>query len=82
MCDCLFEINFLNFTQSLETETLDSDGIELSLEEQMKGMQLEEMAEDGDGSLTKLSQLKIFDKTGISTKVKHRFTIAFLILPC
>lgn len=55
---------------NLEAESLDSDGIELSLEEQMKGMQLEEIAEDKDGSMTNLLQLKIFHKSGTSTKLR------------
>ncbi|GFN88634.1 transcription termination factor 2 [Plakobranchus ocellatus] len=53
----------------LETESMDSDGIELSLEEQMRGMQLEEMADDGDGSVTSLAQSKLFQKSSSSTKV-------------
>ena len=44
----------------------------------MRGMRLEEMSEDGDKSVSKLSNLKIFDKSGTSTKVKH--TLNFLKL--
>ncbi|KAK3765712.1 hypothetical protein RRG08_026186 [Elysia crispata] len=60
---------FISFYSDLESDSLDSDGIELSLEEQMRGMRLEEMSEDGDKSVSKLSNLKIFDKSGTSTKL-------------
>ncbi|XP_067657488.1 transcription termination factor 2-like isoform X2 [Haliotis asinina] len=53
----------------IEQETMENEGIELTLEEQMKGMMLDEMSQGENGAKTESSPL--FEKSSLSTKLKE-----------
>ncbi|XP_071090765.1 transcription termination factor 2-like [Haliotis cracherodii] len=53
----------------IEQETMENEGIELTLEEQMKGMMLEEMSAGEDGA--KAGSSPLFEKSASSTKLKE-----------
>ncbi|KAH9492952.1 transcription termination factor, RNA polymerase II [Bulinus truncatus] len=55
----------------LDAEILESDGIELSLEEQMRGMILEEVTEESRQSSETDKKSTLFEKSSVSTKLKY-----------
>ncbi len=69
----------LAFLQALDTEALQTDGLDLDVVEQMQGLALKEEAEVEEPELKKTNT--VFEKSSLSTKVNPSYTVTYFHVP-
>ncbi len=69
----------LAFLQALDTEALQTDGLDLDVVEQMQGLALKEEAEVEEPELKKTNT--VFEKSSLSTKVNPSYTATYFPVP-